>query len=63
METNFSEVINDLRAAGWKNYEIAAEIECSAVYIGQLVNGHRISPTYDLGRRLIELHQNEVAPL
>ena len=59
MDIQFSKIIKDLRAAGWYNSEIAAKVDCSAVYIGQLANGNRKEPGYNLGRKLVLLHQRE----
>jgi hypothetical protein len=56
--TNFSKIIKDLRDSGMTNRAIASECDCSAVFIGQLFNGRRGQPTYDLGRDLVLLHMD-----
>ena len=58
MKTNFSKIIKDLQRAGYSKAEISREIGCSAVYIGHLANSKRKRPRYELGKRLVELHES-----
>jgi len=60
MDTNFSKLIKDLRRIEWTNAEIAMKIGCSPVYVGQLANGNRKTPSYEIGRKLVELHKRRL---
>lgn len=62
MRTNFSKIIKDLHKAGWINAYLADECQCSRAYIGQLAKGHRKQPNYDIGRQLVELHEQGTGP-
>ena len=55
MRTNFRKVIKDLQRSGFTNALLAHECGCSQTYIGQLAKGHRKQPGYDIGRRMVEL--------
>ncbi len=59
MNTDFSKLIKDLQSNKFSNVAISEIIGCSPSYIGQLAKGNREQPGYDLGRRLVLLHQAE----
>jgi transcriptional regulator with XRE-family HTH domain len=54
-------LIQDLRASGLTQYEIAEKTGCSQAYISDLSNGKRgKSMSYEIGMRLRELHKAKI---
>ena len=56
-KTDFRQLINELVDSGYSLELLAHECECGSAYLRQLMNGKRKTPNYDLGRRLVELHE------
>ena len=54
-ETDFQQIIKDLRAKRWTQARIAEKCGVTTAYISMLARGERTSPSYDVGRKLVEL--------
>jgi len=54
-ETNFEQIINDLLASGLSVKAIADKAGVTKGYISMLSRGERVSPNYDVGRRIIAM--------
>lgn len=54
-DTDFQKIINDLRASGLSLQAIANQAGVTKAYISMLSKGDRVSPNYDVGRRIVAL--------
>jgi transcriptional regulator with XRE-family HTH domain len=52
-------LIADLEGAGLTQKDIAEAAGCSQPYVSQLKAGQRRGPDYEIGKALVELHQQK----
>jgi len=56
-DTDFQEIINDLRSADYSDADLAELCGCTRQYIYALRVGEKKTPRYALGQTLVELHE------
>lgn len=56
-DTNFQEIITDLRKTGMKDADIARITKTTRQYIGAIGRGDVGKVNYELGARLVKLHE------
>jgi predicted transcriptional regulator len=58
---DFQTLVTEIIATGKTQTWIAEKVDCSQSTVSDLANGNTKTPSFDLGRRLVDLHKNAVS--
>lgn len=56
-DRDFSAILNDLRQARYTDTQLAYMCNCTRQYIRRLRVGEAKRPNYEIGRKLVQLHE------